>query len=108
MHLIGSFLTWLMPTLTAWAVSFFTRKITVATTTIMSFILITAAFVVCIKQAVTYILTLAILPTWLSAGLGMFIPMNFSVVLSSILASQSCRWAYDKAREKIQMLNSAT
>lgn len=107
MPLIGAFFSWLAPTLTAWFVSFMTRKVMVAVAVVAQFILITAAFVVCIKQMVAYVLTLAILPTWVAGGLGMFIPFNFSIVLSNILAAQSCRWAYDKAIEKVKLINGA-
>lgn len=107
MPLIASFFAWIAPTITAWAVAFFTRKIAVAGASIGSFILLTAAFIVCIKQMVVYVLALAVLPSWLSMGFGMFIPFNFSLVLSQILAAQSCRWAYDKAIDKIRLINSA-
>lgn len=107
MPFLGAFLLWLAPTITAWAIAFFTRKVLVAGMTIGTFILLTAAFIVCIKTMVTYVLGLAVLPAWLSMGFGMFIPADFSLVLSQILAAQSCRWAYDKAIDKIRLINSA-
>lgn len=108
MPLIASFFAWIAPTITAWAVAFFTRKIAVAGASIASFILLTAAFIVCIKQMILIVLALAVLPAWLTMGFGMFIPFNFSVVLSNILAAQSCRWAYDKAMDKIRLINAAS
>lgn len=107
MHMLGSFLNWLMPTLTAWMVSFFTRKIAVATATVAAFVLLTASFLVVIKQIVLAVMTLAVMPAWITYSIGLFIPANFSVVLSNILAAQACRWAFDKAREKIALINSA-
>lgn len=108
MELIGGFFAWLAPTLTAWAIALFTRKILVATATVAAFVLLTAAFIVCIKQMILIVMALAVLPSWLVLAFGMFIPFNFSVVLSNILAAQSCRWAYDKAMDKIRMINSAS
>lgn len=108
MPFLVTFFNWLAPTITGWAVAFFTRKIAVAGASIGSFILLTAAFVVCIKTMVLYVMSLAVLPAWLSAGVGMFIPADFSLVLSNILAAQSCRWAYDKAMDKIRMINGAS
>lgn len=108
MHLIGVFFGWLAPTLTAWFVTFFTRKIAVASSMVAAFVLLSAAFIVCIKHMIGIVLALAIMPTWVSGAVGMFIPFNFSVVLANILSAQSCRWAYDKAMEKIRLINSAS
>lgn len=102
------FFLWLAPTLTAWFVSFFTRKIVTITTTIASFIFLTVAFVACIKQIVLTVIALAAVPAWLVSGISMFIPVNFVFVVSSIWSAQSCRWAFDIAREKIKMMNNAT
>lgn len=108
MHLLPAFVTAFFSAATAWLVTFFTRKMTVAASTIASFIFILAAFVVCIKQIVLYVIALAVIPSWILTGIGMFLPLNFTVVLSSILSAQSCRWAFDKAIEKVKFLNNAT
>jgi len=50
------------PAFTGWLVAFFTRKIAVAAATLASFVLLTAAFVVCIKTMIVYVLTLAVMP----------------------------------------------
>lgn len=97
----------LIASLGAWAIQFFTRKASVLAVTVASFLMLTAAFLVCIKQMVLYVLTLAALPTWISTAVGMFMPYNFAIILANILAAQSCRWAYDKALDKIRLINSA-
>lgn len=91
-----------------WFVSFITRKIVVLGITISTFILLTAAFLVGIKYAIVTLLALAVIPVWLTAAIGMFMPYNFAVVLANILSAQSSRWAYDKAIEKIKIINTAT
>ena len=107
-NLLGSFFSWLMPTITAWFVGFMGRKMIVATTTVATFVLISAAFIVCIKQILDSLMLLAVLPPWLIQGVGMFIPGDFFVCLGAILSSYSCRWAYDKAIDKVRMINGAT
>lgn len=107
MQYIYSFVAWLVPSIINWLLIFVTRKIAVVTATLASFVLLTAAFVVCIKTMITYVMTLAVIPPVFASAIGMFIPFNFSIVLSQILASQSCRWAYDKAIEKIALINNA-
>ncbi len=87
---------------------FFTRKIAVVTTTIAGYILLAAAFIVCIKQMILVVMALAVLPPWVTNGVGVFIPFNFSLVLSNILAAKSCRLAFEMAREKIKLLNNAS
>lgn len=108
MNLIASFFSWLIPAVVGWAVQFFTRKVTVAATAIAGFVLLTAAIVVCLKQAIIYLLGLTIFPAWASQGVGMFLPYDFASVLASIWSSRACRWAYDVAIEKLKLVNSAS
>jgi hypothetical protein len=107
MPLIALFFAWLAPTLTGWAIVFFGRKILVAMTSISTFLLLTAAFIVCIKTLLVTVFGALAMPTWFAMWFGMFVPSNFSVVFSAILASKSCRWAYDLALDKLKLLNSA-
>lgn len=99
---------WIITSLGGWLIAFFTRKIAVATAVLASFVFITAAFIVCIKTMVLYVLTLAVIPAWIVNSLAMFVPFNFFVILSNILGAQSCRYAYDKAMDKIRIINSAS
>ncbi|MEI7455306.1 MAG: DUF5455 family protein [Nitrosomonadales bacterium] len=108
MPAIISFFTWLASTLTGWAVAYFGRKVTTAVTAIAGFVLLTAALVVCLKQGILYLLGLTLLPSWVSAGVGMFLPYDFAAVLASIWSAKACRWAYDLALEKLKLVNSAT
>jgi len=107
MPFILAALNWIMPTISTFAVTFFTRKVTVIAITIPAFISFTVLFLVCIETAISSVLALAIMPTWLTQGVGMFLPDDFAVVLSGLISSNACRWAYDKAIDKIRMINGA-
>lgn len=106
--IITSFISWIVPALGAWAVKFFTRKVVTVTTTVGTFVLITGVMIACIKNMIDTLLTLAVLPTWLTGGVAAFVPSDFAIVLGAIVSSRACRWAYDLAVEKIRMMNSAT
>jgi hypothetical protein len=88
-------------------IAFLGRKAAVLVMIIPAFLFLTAALVVCIKQVIVYLLTLAIVPLWISSAIGLFLPVNFVIILSNILAMQSCKWAYDKAMDKVKMLGQA-
>jgi hypothetical protein len=105
--LLMNFLSWLAPAITAWAVQFFTRKMVVVGSMITTFVFMTAAFVACIKIIITSILLALSLPAWIAAGIAMFLPANFAMCLAAIGSAKSCRWAYDKAREKLQIVASS-
>jgi len=108
MPFILAFLASFVTTVMSWALNFFSKKARIVATTLAGYILIVAAFILCIKQAVTFVLALAILPSWIATGIGMFLPYNFATVLASILGARSCRYAYDIAVSKLKMVNSGT
>jgi len=108
MNLISAALWSVAQPFLTWIVGFFGRKLFMVTSSIASFIFLTAAFIVCIKYLLTTLLALAVMPAWVSVAVGTFIPHNFSAILASIMSAQSCRWAYDKALDKIKLINSAT
>jgi len=108
MNLISSALWAVAQPFLTWAFGFFTRKVVMVATSIASFVFLTAAFIVCLKYILLTALTLVVVPPWLVTSLGMFVPFNFIAILSSIISAQSCRWAYDKAIDKIKLINSAT
>ena len=49
-------------------IAFFGRKMVTVTGAISSFILLTAALVVCIKAILTQVLTLAVIPAWIAGA----------------------------------------
>lgn len=96
-----------IPALIAGFLAFLGRKAGVAAASIASFVLITAGMILCINAILQHVLTLLSLPGWISAGVGMFIPINFAAVLSAIVSSRICRAAYDMAKFKIVAINGA-
>lgn len=84
------------------------RKFGVATTAVLSAVLLTAAFVACINSILQNVLAAMVIPSWIVGSLGMFLPASFSVTLAAIMSSYICRAAYDMAIIKIKMINSAS
>lgn len=107
MYTIAGLFASIFPVLFGWIASFITRKLVVLGITVSTFLLLTGAFLICIRYMIETVLGLAIMPSWISLAVGMFMPFNFVFVLSNILSAEACRWAYDKAIEKVQLINSA-
>lgn len=84
------------------------RKLGVATTAVLSAVLLTAALVACINSILQSVLAVMVVPSWIAVSMGMFLPASFSVTLSAIMSSYICRAAYDMAIIKIKMINSAS
>lgn len=106
-YLISAF-GWIISAVSGWFVAMFTRKILVAVAALSSFVLLTAALVTSIKSILITVLGSAVVPPWFNDYLAMFMPANFTVVLSSILAAHIIRWAYDKAMDKVRLISSAS
>lgn len=96
-----------IPAIIAAIIAFVTRKVGTAAGSLVSFALLTVAFVGCINLIFSTVLGAITLPTWLANGVGMFMPFNFSLCVSSIWSAKTCRAMYDMARFKIKLINSA-
>ena len=96
-----------VPAIIAALVSFMTRKLVTATASIAAFIALTAAFIVSINALVTSLASSLSVPSWVTYGLGLFMPSDFSIVLAAIVAARIARAAYDLAMLKINAINSA-
>ena len=92
----------------AWLVSFISRKVVTLGVTVTASIVITMTFIASIQYLTATLLALSAMPVWISQGFGLFVPYNFVFILSIILSSFSCRWAYDKAIDKIKLINNAS
>jgi hypothetical protein len=88
-------------------IAFLGRKAAVLAMIIPAFLFLTAALVLCIKHVLDTLFTLVFVPTWVSHSVGLFMPSDFVFVLSSIFSTLACRWAYDKAIEKIKLLGQS-
>ncbi|GBG15201.1 uncharacterized protein NMK_2804 [Novimethylophilus kurashikiensis] len=83
------------------------RKGLISGATIVAFLAVTAAFIVCMKQFIAIIAATILMPAWLSAFLGMFVPSNAVGCVSAILSAKTCKAAYRFAMRKINALNTA-
>ena len=108
MNLIASALIAIAQPFLQWALGFFSRKVIMVGTSLAAYVFITAALITCMNYIITNLLALAVLPSWVSLAVGMFLPWSFTTTLSAIIGAHSCRWAYDKAVEKIHLINGAT
>lgn len=97
-----------IPLVIAYFTSQLGRKLITLAAVLGTFIAITTAFVVCMKNIIIGVNAVSAMPGWLSLVLLKFIPSNFLAVISKIFGAHVCRWAYDKAIEKIKLINSAT
>lgn len=96
-----------IPAIIAAIISFVTRKVGTASGSIVSFAIITIAFVAGINVIFQSVLSLISLPEWAANGIGMFFPSNFSLCVAAIWSAKTCRVMYDVARFKIKIINSA-
>lgn len=89
-------------------VGFVTRKFGTATASIASMIFLTAAFIVCINEILTTLLSALSPPAFIANAIGIFIPTDFAMILAAIISSHICRAAYDLAMLKVKAINTAT
>ena len=108
MPFIPAVLLWIVNFVSTWAVNFFGKKIVTAGVSIGAFISLTFLFVICIKQIANDILMTFVGTLWLIKFMGWFIPNTFVAILGAIISAHACRWAYDIAVYKINLLNSST
>ena len=89
-----------------WA--FIGRKAAVGIASVAAVVMMTVAFLICIKSIITNVAAIATVPLWLESVIWWFVPSNWVALCSSILAAKTCRVAFEMAREKIKMLNEAS
>jgi hypothetical protein len=106
--LIPAALMWLARFLSTTVLAYFGRKAFTIVTTIGFFAAFSATFIACILGLIRVLQQIP-MPTGVFAqGLGLFIPSNFELVITSILTAFACRFAYDLAMDKVRTANSAT
>lgn len=96
-----------IPAIIASIIAFVTRKVGTAAGSIVSFGLLTVAFIACINMIFQAVMAVIVLPPWAANGIGMFFPSTFSISVASIWSAKTCRAMYDMARFKIKLINSA-
>ena len=78
----------------------------VATTALV--IALTASFIAVINGLVGSLASSLVTPSWMLNAVGMFVPTNFALCLSSIVSAHIARAGYDLAMDKTRLFNSAT
>ncbi|MDD5272672.1 MAG: hypothetical protein PHU14_08140 [Methylovulum sp.] len=101
--LIGSF----FGSIVGYAAASLGRKAIVVAAVVTAFLAVTVAFLVCINLIIASIVSVIAVPAWLTAFFGMFVPSNYSGVLSLILSAKTCRAAYDLAIAKVKMIGNS-
>lgn len=96
-----------IPAIISAVIAFIARKAGTAAATVASFIFLTAAFIACINTILQTLLVILTPPTWIANSLGLFIPANFTAVLSAIVSARICSVAYDLAMLKVKAINNA-
>lgn len=101
--LVGSFFT----SIVGYAAASLSRKAVVVAGVVTAFVAVTVAFLVCINLIISTIAGMIAVPAWLQSFFGMFVPSNYSGVLSLILSAKTCRAAYDLAVAKVKMIGNS-
>lgn len=97
-----------LPAIIGGLIAFIGRKWGTVAATMAMFVFLTTAFIVCINLLLSQLLSLLSPPEAIATALGMFMPSDFTAVLSTIISSKICRAAYDLAMDKAKMYASAS
>lgn len=102
-----TFFTTGVPALITMLFSYFGRKYSVAVAGLLTLGAMLLVFISCINFLLQSLLGLLVVPAWLLTGVGMFIPGNFAVVLSTLVSARICRAAYDYGWKKTNLVITA-
>lgn len=111
-----AFLFTTLPALFTAGFAFYGRKYTSAVAGLLATSLMLVIFVTCINLILTSIFALGGTlgasgvspPSWIANAIGMFIPSNFSAVLSAIVSAYVCRAAFDYFNQKVDLVVKAS
>lgn len=87
--------------------AFYARKYTTAVAGLFAFGAMLIIFISCINLILQSVLALIVVPVWLITPIGMFIPANFSLVLSAMVSGRICRAAFDYGNKKTDLVVKA-
>lgn len=102
-----AFLFTTIPALFGVFFQYYARKYTTAIAGIMAFGAMLVIFISCINLILQSVLTLIVIPAWLTTPIGMFIPSNFALVLSAMVSGRICRAAFDYGNKKTDLVVKA-
>lgn len=85
------------------------RKAGTVTAGLATFAALLVIFIACVNALVVAMIgaiegAAGALAAWFLVPLGMFIPGNFALILSSIVSGKICRAAYDLGRKKTELV----
>lgn len=101
------FLFTTLPAIFTAFLSYYGRKYTTAIAGLLAFASMLVIFVSCINLILQSILTLVVVPAWLTVSVGMFMPSNFALVLSAMVSGRICRAAWDYGQKKTDIVVKA-
>ena len=84
------------------------RKYATGSLAIITYILVTFAFISCIKAIVAVVASAIIMPPAVGTFIAWFIPSNFISVIASITSGRICLRAYRMALTKLKLINAAS
>lgn len=93
-----------IPALFAMMVAHLGRKFSTITATFLAMGLLLTTFISCINLLLQSVVSLLAIPAWLAVPVGMFVPANFAVVLSTLVSARICRAAYDWMSKKAELI----
>lgn len=102
-----AFLFTTIPALFSAFFAYYSRKYTTAIAGLLAFSAMLVIFVSCINLILQSVISLIVVPTWLTVSVGMFVPGNFAVVLSAIVSGRICRAAWDYGNKKTDLVVKA-
>lgn len=96
-----------IPAFFAMFLAYFSRKHTTAIAAVLAFVATVAAFVGCINFLLQTLISLLVVPAWILAFFGMFIPGNFALILSTLISGRICKAAFEMSKIKIDLITKA-
>lgn len=87
--------------------NYFGRKALTVAASVGLFIALTGALFVTISALFNAVLGWSAVPGWLAQAVGMFIPTDLPIVLSSVVGARAARFAYDVAVDKVKLIAAA-
>lgn len=102
-----AFLFTTIPALFSAFFAFYARKYTTAVAGLLAFSAMLVIFVSCINVILQSVLSLIVIPEWLLIPVGMFIPSNFTVILSAMVSGRICRAAWNYGQKKTDLVVKA-
>lgn len=97
-----------IPAIIAAIIGFIARKAGTAAASLVTYLALVVAFIACNQAIFGTVSAMFSPPAWIANVIGMFLPMNFILCVSSVMAAYICRVAFDMGRFKLKLVNNAS